>query len=305
MTGEFHFLRPFWWLALVPLAALAWANLRRRDAGEAWHGVIAPHLLPHLLRGETRRRRFSPPVLTCVGWIAGTIAIAGPAWRREPAPFADDVAPVAIVLKVTPSMLAEDVQPTRLARAAQKIHDLLGARAGAKATLIAYAGTAHVVMPLTTDGGIIDTFAAALDPKVMPADGDAAAEALRLADSTLDHAGSVVWIADAIAPEQRSALADRRRSSGLPTRLLAATSAGPEFDRLRSSAAPAGAEVVRLAADDSDVVFLARAARFSASPGGEASDRWQEAGYWLTPLLAGLVLPFFRRGWMASTGAQV
>ena len=53
------------------------------------------------------------------------VALAGPAWQREPAPFADDTAVLAIVLKVTPSMLTEDIQPTRLSRSVQKIHDLL------------------------------------------------------------------------------------------------------------------------------------------------------------------------------------
>jgi Ca-activated chloride channel family protein len=37
-------------------------------------------------------------------------------------------------------------------------------------------------MPATTDGGIIDTFAQALDPTIMPKEGDAAVDALRLAD---------------------------------------------------------------------------------------------------------------------------
>ena len=72
----------------------------------------------------------------------------------------------------------------------QKIKDLLAERAGAKTALIAYSGTAHIVMPATTDGGIIDTFAQSLDPKIMPSDGDVAADALRLADTALAAAES-------------------------------------------------------------------------------------------------------------------
>jgi Ca-activated chloride channel family protein len=36
----------------------------------------------------------------------------------------------------------------------------------------------------------------------------------------------------------------------------------------------------------------------------EGGDRWQDSGYWLTPLLLVLVLPFFRKGWMQSLAAR-
>ena len=62
-----------------------------------------------------------------------------------------------------------DVAPTRLERAKQKISDLLAARAGARSGLIAYAGTAHLVMPLTDDRSVIVPFLAALATSLMPA----------------------------------------------------------------------------------------------------------------------------------------
>src|SRR5262249_62274616 len=104
----------------------------------------------------------------------GVVALAGPTWEREPAPFAEDRAVLAIVLKVTPSMQSQDVQPTRLARATEKIRDLLAQRPGAKTALFAYAGSAHRVMPLTSDSGIIEAFAAELAPGVVAGDGSRA-----------------------------------------------------------------------------------------------------------------------------------
>lgn len=303
MIGDFHFLRPWWLLALVPCALLWWAIWRRQNAAQVWHGIVAPHLLPFLLRGTARRSRFTPLHLIGLGWLIGIIALAGPTWRREPAPFADDTAALAIVLKVSPSMITEDVQPSRLARSVQKIHDLLAQRRGAKTSLIAYAGTAHVVMPATTDEGIINTFAQALDPKIMPEEGDAAAEALRLADQTLSEAGSgsILWITDGIGPEQAAPLTAWRQKSATEVRLLPPLLPGTELDQLAGHARAVSAGLVRLAADDSDVTSLARAAKFATSAVGELSDRWEESGYWLTPVLAVLLLFFFRRGWMAQT----
>ena len=203
-------------------------------------------------------------------------------------------------------MNTDDVQPSRLTRATEKIHDLLKQRAGAKTSLIAYAGTAHIVMPATTDGGIIDTFAQALDPTIMPKEGDAAADALRLADQTLAEAGtgSILLITDSIAPEQAASLVAWRESSDTPVRLLPPVSPGPELDALLSRAKSMDASVVRLAADDADVTTLARAAKFATAATGEESDRWEESGYWLTPLLVVILLPFYRRGWMAQTASR-
>jgi Ca-activated chloride channel family protein len=303
MIGDFHFLRPWLLLALLPCALLWWAIWRQQNAAQAWRGVVAPHLLPFLLRGTVHRSRFTPLHLIGLGWLIGTIAAAGPTWRREPAPFADDTAALAIVIKVSPSMITEDVQPSRLARSVQKIHDLLAQRRGAKTALIAYAGTAHVVMPATTDDGIINTFAQSLDPKIMPEEGDAAAQALQLADQTLRDAGSgsILWITDSIAPEQSAPLAAWRHKSSTTVRLLPPLLAGEEFDQVSSAAKVASASIVRLSADDSDVGTLAHAAKFATTASHESSDRWEESGYWLMPVLTVLLLPFFRRGWMAQT----
>ncbi|MES2708014.1 MAG: VWA domain-containing protein [Verrucomicrobiota bacterium] len=307
MISDFHFIRPWWLLALLPLGLLVWSIRRRQDAAQAWRGIVAPHLLPFLLSGsEARHKRFTPLLLIGTGWLVAVLAIAGPAWRREPAPFAEDTAALAIVVKVSPSMMTEDVQPGRLARGVQKIHDLLALRRGAKTALIAYAGSAHLVMPATTDAGIINTFAQALDPKIMPGDGDDAAAALRLADQALTESGggSILWITDSLSPEQNGALAAWRKQSRTTVRLLPPLLPGSELDALTKTAAAADASLVRLAADGSDVSELAKAAKFATAAGGELSDRWQESGYWLTPLLAALTLPFFRRGWMTSTAGN-
>lgn len=306
MIADFHFLRPLWLLALVPAVFLWWQLRRHTDPRQMWRGVVAPHLLPHLLQGEEKTARIGPLEFILAGWIVSALAVAGPSWRQEPSPFADDTAALAIVVRVSPSMMTEDVQPARLTRAVEKVHDLLAKRAGAKTSLIAYAGSAHVVMPATADGGIIDTFAQALDPKIMPVDGDVAAEALRLADQTLQGAGSgsILWIADGIAPEQAAPLVAWRKSSGTPVRLFPPLLPGGERDALEKLASAVDPNVVDLTADDTDVRSLARAAKYATVTLAGSGGRWEDGGYWLTPVLLVLILPFFRRGWMVRTAAR-
>lgn len=295
-----HFIRPAWLLALVPAALLWWLLRRSGDAGQAWRNIIAPHLLTHLLAGEERKSMFGPLLWLGLAWLIGVTAIAGPAWKHQPAPFADDTAALAIVINVSPSMETEDIQPSRLQRATLKVQDLLRARGNAKASLIAYAGSAHLVMPATTDAGIINNFAQALDPQIMPISGDVAAAALQLADRSLEQAGggSIVWITDSVAGEQANALASWRESSTTTVRLWPPLLPGDELDALVAAARPARPSLVRLAADDADVQNLASAAKFAATQGSATDTRWAEAGYWLTPLLAALLLLFFRKGFM-------
>jgi Ca-activated chloride channel family protein len=300
----FQFIRPAWLLLAVPAIALWWLLRRDADATRAWRGIVAPHLLPHLLRGEHRVSRAGPPEWIALGWLLTIVAVAGPTWRHEPSPFADDAAALAIVVRVSPSMTTEDVQPSRLARATQKVHDLLAQRGLAKTALIAYAGSAHVVMPATTDSGIIDTFAGALDPKIMPVDGDVAADALALADRTLASAGggSILWVTDGVSPEQAPALSRWREQSETTVRLWPPLLPGAELDSLRENARGVDARFVRLSADDSDVDEIASAAKFADTSTEGTGGRWAESGYWLTPVLAAMVLVLFRRGWLAASG---
>jgi Ca-activated chloride channel homolog len=306
MVSDFHFLRPWWLAALVPAALLGWRLWAASDPGRSWRGIVAPHLLPHLVVGGGGRSRWSPVALLLAGWGLAILALAGPTWAREPAPFADDTAVLAIVLKVTPSMQTQDVEPTRLARSVQKIHDLLALRPGAKAALVAYSGSAHRVMPLTADVGIIDSFAGELGPAVMPVEGDAAAAALQLADEIVTKSGQAGWVlsaADGVAPDQSAALSNYRSKGRTPVTILAVASDGPEFDSLAGAAAALGADLVRVTPDDADVKRLAGNTRFSIAADG-TGERWRDAGYWLVPALAVISLFWFRPGWVARAGGE-
>ena len=305
---EFHFLRPWYLLAVVPAGALAWRLWATEDAGRAWRKLVAPHLLPHLLTGRAERGWFRPVTVLLVGWMLATIALAGPTWAREPAPFAEDTAVLAIVVKVTPSMKSEDVQPNRLARATEKVRDLLQQRPGTRTALFAYAGSAHRVMPLTTDAGIITAFAAELSPDVMPVEGANAGAALTAADETVKksgRAGWVLWIADSTSPDEQKALEKYRAEGRAPVSVLAVVGEGPELESLKQAAFALDAPVVRVSPDDADVQRLSRNTRFSTVSEQAGGERWKDFGYWLVFPLALVALLSFRRGWMVrSAGGE-
>ena len=90
-----------------------------------------------------------------------------------------------ILLQVNKSMMNNDLQPNRLERAKYKIKDLIDTDPGIRMGLIAYSGSAHLVIPPTTDYETIATHLEALQPDVMPEKGNDLTEALDLADTLL------------------------------------------------------------------------------------------------------------------------
>lgn len=237
-------------------------------------------------------------------WLLGVAALAGPTWEREPSPFAEDTAVLAIVVKVTPSMESKDVQPTRLVRATEKIRDLLAQRSGAKTALFAYAGSAHRVLPLTSDAGLLNAFAEELAPDVMPVEGSNAGAALTAADEAVkkaEQAGWVLWIADAASSGELKALERYQREGRTPVTVLAVAGEGEELESLKQAAGALDATLVRVSSDDADVRQLGRNTRFSSVAEQAGGARWKDFGYWLVPPLALASLCGSRRGWMVRS----
>lgn len=302
-----HFLRPWWLLAVIPAALLAWRLWAHEDSGRACRKFIAPHLLPHLLTGRNERSWFCPVVMLLLGWLLSSVALAGPAWQREPAPFAEDSAVLVIVLKVTPSMQSQDVQPSRLARATEKIHDLLKLRPGAKTALFAYAGSTHRVMPLTSDAGIIESFASELSPEIMPVEGAKVGDALLAANKAIVKSGQsgwILWIGDSASPDEIKALGGFQSENRAPVSVLSVSGEGPELDSLKQAASVLDAPLVRVTPDAADVEQLARNTRFSAVAEQSGGDRWKDIGYWLVWPLVVVSLFWFRRGWMVHSSGH-
>lgn len=297
-----HFERPLWLLALIPAVALWLIERRGSDALLQWRRVIDPALLPYLIDGDDQRARVRPADWLLCAWVLAAIAVAGPAWRREPSPFADAKPAVAIVLKVTPSMLTQDLAPTRLDWARQKLADILGAREGASTALVAYSGSAHLVLPPTPDSAVVLDLAKALSPEIMPKEGEDLSGALALANRALAssaNGGSILLLADTVGPDALARLPDARLA---PVTILALQPPETEIAGFDEVARALKASLVATTPDQADVAAVVGrldSGDAAASVAGEGQ-HWREAGYWLVPLLALLTLLWFRRGWVLA-----
>ncbi len=327
-----HFLRPWWWLALIPAAALIWALARRRPGAGDWARVVDPPLLPFVLaRDPPHRTRPWALMLYAIGALAAITALAGPAWERIPQPVYQEQGAVVVVLDLSRSMDATDLPPSRLVRARFKLADLLRRRQGGETALVVYAGEAYVVTPLTDDRATILAQLPALATDLMPSRGSRADLALDRAGRLLAQAGTtrgkVLLITDGVDPERTLEAVHRLREQGHRLSVLGVgTPQGapiplkgggflndargsivlPKLDQtaLRRLADAGGGIYRVLGTGDGDIDALVRhlAARPLADQGAQTglqTEVWREEGPWLVLALLPLAALAFRRGHLA------
>jgi len=303
----FHFLRPLWVLA-VPVAVVLWYLIRPRTPTRTPGGTaIAPHLERAMQVGDSRARRIYPIDGVILGAVLLALAAAGPAWTRIANPLVADTAPLVVALKVTESMETPDLAPTRLDRGRFKILDLIETRAGARTALIAYAGTAHRLSPLTEDPNILRPLLEGISSKVMPVTGDRSGDALTLATGILrdaQTAGAILFVLDDLNPadiEQFNVVTDPPRP---PVVFLIAA---PDSVQVSQLDRIDNATIVRLTADDADVKQIERRVRSAYQAALAADDRlaWDDRGWMLGWPVALLGLLWFRRGWTMRWGVIV
>jgi len=187
--SNFHFLRPEWFLALLPLLLLLFWLARRRLRSRSWQAVCDPELLPHLLLGHSVRRANWPIWLLLVGLLLMVLALSGPVWKRQPQPLFRQQSALVILFDLSRSMEVADLRPSRFLRARLKIADLLRQREEGQTALIVFAADAFTVTPLTEDRHTIESLLESLDPELMPVQGSNLTRAIRRGAELLQQAG--------------------------------------------------------------------------------------------------------------------
>ena len=327
---DFHFLRPWWLLGALPALALAALWARRRLAGSHWRDAVEAHLLDALLERASERRHRWLAWAPALALLVGAAALAGPTWERLPQPVERKQDGLVILFDLSLSMYAQDLSPSRLARAGHKIADVLRARDEGFTALVAYAGDGHVVAPLTDDVRTIENLLTALSPAMMPVFGSNPASAIDLALELFANAGMaqgrLLMVTDGI--DRVSEVTDRcsRRfplsilgmgtAAGAPIPLEFANQPGQllrnsqgqivrarvDGDRLATVADLCHGRYRHAGLGDGDIRHLL-ATPLPGEDGSQEVDRefdaWADFGYWGAVLLLPVLLLGFRRGVLA------
>jgi Ca-activated chloride channel family protein len=326
MLADFHWLRPEWLFA-VPLVVLVAVMLGRGRLGAGnWRDVIDPALMPYVLSRAPGRGTDYRWWLLGFGGVLAAIALAGPAWERIEQPVFRAEQALVVALDLSRSMDAQDIAPSRLARARLKILDILEQRKSGQTALVVYSSNAFTVTPLTTDTDTVAALVNSLSTDIMPSRGSNPVVAMQKGRQLLEQAGvvygEVLLITDGGSSAAAEKVARDLKASGYSLSVLGVgTRDGAPIPRLsggfitdnrgkiavpqledaslRALAVAGGGRFTVLSADnrDLDILLSGEVTTASASDESLATDQWREEGPWLLLLLLPIAAFAFRRGW--------
>jgi Ca-activated chloride channel homolog len=326
--SDLHFLRPAWLLLALFAGFLPLLWRRGRDLQRRLRGQIAEHLLSHLLVTPEDHQRLRPVHGLCALLILGALAAAGPTWEQDRPDFLENRAPLIVAVDLSPSMDASDVQPTRLEALKHKLHDLIQRRAGARTALIAYAGSAHLVLPATDDPALLDTFIQALSTGLIEKPGKDVGAVIDQAKRLLNAEktpGTLLLLTDGADTAQLDELDQRLHGSALQVLVLAVGNVDGgviqgangqplsdangrpvlgrfDQDGLKQLASAVDAPLGSLTLNDDDLDWIELHAQrhFQTSSAEQRESHWKDAGYWLCWPLLLLALFNVRKGWSVN-----
>ena len=191
--NEFRFAEPGWihlmWLVLAVAGLLAYCEFRGRSVLERFVSRLLQSRLAH--RPPLGFRVVSLVFVT-IAMLLLVVALMRPQWGLRVQKTRKLNAQIMICLDVSRSMLAEDVAPNRLDRAKIELDSLLGLLdEGQQVGLIAFAGKATVLCPMTPDFGFLRLILRETEPSSVGLGGTQIGDAIRKAVDGFRDAGDI------------------------------------------------------------------------------------------------------------------
>ena len=329
--ADFHFIRPLWLLAIIALMFMLFMLKKLRVKQSGWQQLLPAHLAKVLVQGNTKAKSGSLVLPFFIGLLS-IIAMAGPSWQKLPQPVYQVAQGSVLIMDMSYSMYSTDVAPNRLTRARYKAIDLLDNIKEGEIGLIAYAGDAFNISPLTGDSNNIKLLLPSLSPELMPVLGSNPFAALALANEMLVNAGhnsgDIYWFTDGIDNIDIQDITQWSRDhpyrlnilgvgtkTGAPIKLsngeLMKDDNGaiivPKLpvQALRGLAQRGRGNYTTLTHDNKDIERLIYKPMVTDTDNTKESentgDQWQEFGPYLLLLVLPLLLSYFRRGALLVT----
>lgn len=316
--ADLHFLRPWWLAGILLVLAIALLNRRRRGGDSEWFRVIDPKLAQALVNPRRGQRLWNGVNIIWLLLMAGFVALSGPTWHKQVPEGLQEKAAVMVVMANGSSMYAGDVVPNRNRAVKEKIAALRTLLPQSSFGLIAWANTAHLVIPLTQNSEFFNLFLPPLEPDIMPQTArpeSALRAALSLARESTQHSGlpvNIVVITDTLSPLDDAALRDFYHEFPALEVLVVGSKAGGVLRFAPYNIAPpattqvpvesfstlkqAGIPLLSMTDSDQDLRWLSDQIRHSVRQSQNESNRWrwQDSGYWLVLSMLPLALILFR-----------
>ncbi|MEO0335279.1 MAG: VWA domain-containing protein [Pseudomonadota bacterium] len=180
--AAFHYL---WILPL--LFVITWVLLKQSRV--KFQKTLGQKLAPFLLASVSHTRRWWKLILKSVVLALFVFALARPQSGESEKKIKSEGVEVMLLLDVSRSMLAEDTKPSRLKLAKKELSRLIDRMGGDKVGLIAFAGSAILLSPLTPDKPAVKMFIDSLTTEAVKTQGTDFAKALAETSSAFSRGG--------------------------------------------------------------------------------------------------------------------
>ncbi len=185
------------WVVILVVIFIFWAQKRQTKLLQRF---ARPTLIEELTKNFDRKRKIYKDIFLVLVFILNILALARPQWGFEWEEVKRSGLDILLAIDTSRSMLTEDVKPNRLNRTKLAVKDLLKKLQGDRIGLVAFAGKAFLVCPLTVDylGFLLSL--EDLDSKTIPQGGtniaEAIEEALKEYDQTPSKYKAVIIVTD-------------------------------------------------------------------------------------------------------------
>lgn len=174
-----------YFLAVIPLIALLflfnlyWKRKKQREFGDL-------ELVKKLSPEKSVFKSTLKIVVLILGLTALIIALANPKIGTKIETVKREGIDIVFAIDVSKSMLAEDVAPNRLDKTKQIVSQIINQLGSDRIGMVAYAGSAFPVLPITTDYGVAKMYLQGMNTDVVSSQGTSLEDAIKLSANFFD-----------------------------------------------------------------------------------------------------------------------
>lgn len=173
-------------LGMVPIMAfLYWRSAKKKQTQIKLIGD--PELVNQLLGNYEPKAFFQKFLLLCAAMALLVLAIANLRLATGSEKVSRNGIDVMIAIDVSKSMLAQDVQPTRLDRAKQVLGRLIDKLNNDRVGIVIFAGKSYLQMPLTADHSASKMYLSAAITEAVPTQGTVIGDALKMCYASFNN----------------------------------------------------------------------------------------------------------------------
>ena len=167
-------------IVLVFLANLYWKKKKKREFGDL-----------EMVKKLSPESSVFKPVLKLVvlllAFLGLIIALVNPKIGTKMETVKREGIDIVFAMDVSKSMLAEDVAPNRLDKSKQIVSQIINQLGSDRIGIVAYAGSAFPVLPITSDYSVAKMFLQSMNTEMVSSQGTSLDDAIRLAITYFDE----------------------------------------------------------------------------------------------------------------------